>query len=233
MKTIAFLGDSITYGYDLPDKSKRYSTLLAQRLGLTEENYGITGTLMTKSGLNAFDKKDFVSRMPLIGHADIAVIFGGTNDYFWSDKPIHGKQDDSYFEHAIDTICTYVKSVRSERITLFVTPYPHNGIGNYFGGETWKDSSRHDTSAVNFNGHTLSEYAMVIEEACQSYGLPCLNLHKAFDFDWKQHTTDGCHPNEAGHRLLMRAIEGRLEELIVIKAERSIKTKAQEKNDAC
>ena len=63
---IAFLGDSITFGYGLCDKSKRYATLIASELGMTEENYGICGTLMAKAGLNNSDELDFVSRMGLI-----------------------------------------------------------------------------------------------------------------------------------------------------------------------
>ncbi len=213
MRSIAFLGDSITYGYDLTDRSKRFSTLLSQKLGLNEENYGITGTLVAKAGLNHSDGKDFVSRMHLIHNADVAVIFGGTNDYFWSDKPIGGEDNDSYFEHAFETICKHVSDVRAGKITLFVTPYSHNGIGNYHGGEKWNSSSRHDTSEVNFNGHTLYEYVATMEKVCRKYGLPCLNLHRDFSFDWRKHTTDGCHPNEEGHALLALTIEHKLKAL--------------------
>ena len=83
---IAFLGDSITFGYALEDKSCRYATLVSKALGFEEENYGITGTLVAKAGLNREDGKDFVSRAELIDGADVAVIFGGTNDYFWSSE---------------------------------------------------------------------------------------------------------------------------------------------------
>ena len=214
MKSIAFLGDSITYGFGLSEQNLRYSTLTSQELGLEEENYGITGTLVAKAGLNISDGNDFVSRMGLIDSADVAVIFGGTNDYFWSDRGISGENDDSYFECAVRTMCKRVCEARKGKITLFVTPYAHNGIGNYLGGEAWNSSSRHDTSEVNFNGHTLSEYSYVIEKVCGEYGLPCLNLHRDFDFDWRVHTLDGCHPNEEGHRILSEAITEKLNVLI-------------------
>ena len=212
MKTIAFLGDSITMGYALADKSKRYATLVAANLGLEEENYGMCGTLVAKAGLNSEDGLDFVTRLPLIESADVAVVFGGTNDYFWSDKPIAG-EDDTAFAHAVETIGKWVCEKRQGKVTLFVTPYPHNGIGNYKGGAFWKDSNQHDTSDVNFNGQVLSDYVAVIEAACQKLGLPCLNLHKNFDFDWQKHTSDGCHPNEAGHRLLADVIVAELKKL--------------------
>jgi lysophospholipase L1-like esterase len=211
---IAFLGDSITCGYGLSDPYKRYTASVASRLGLTEENYGITGTLIARAGLNRADGKDYVSRMHLIEQAEVAVIFGGTNDYFWSDMPIRGGEDDRYFVHAVKALCRYAASVRKGKITLFVTPYPHNGVGNYLGGETWRTASRHDTDALNFCGHTLAEYASEIEEVCRLHGLPCLNLHRDFAFDHRIHTLDGCHPNEEGHRLLARAIGDHLERLI-------------------
>jgi lysophospholipase L1-like esterase len=214
MKTIGFLGDSITCGYGLSDLSKRYATIVSQMLGMTEENYGITGTLVAKAGLNHSDGKDFVSRVSLVDGADVAIIFGGTNDYFWSDRPISGGNGEEYFDVALDAICLHVKTAREGKLTLFVTPYPHNGVGNYLGGEKWNTSSRHGTDAVNFNGHTLADYARTIESICQKHGLPCLNLHENFDFDYKKHTVDGCHPNEAGHLLLAEAIATAIRRLL-------------------
>ena len=210
---IAFLGDSITYGYGLDNKENKYSTLVCHALEMEEENYGITGTLVAKAGLNQTDEKDFLSRAHLIEEADIAVVFGGTNDYFWSDKPIFG-EDDSYFAHAVQTLLDGVKETRRGKLTLFVTPYPHNGVGNYRGGAGWREASRHDTDARNYNGHTLAEYVDVIDSLCRENGIPCLNLFREFGFRWQEHTTDGCHPNEKGHALLADAVTKKLKSLI-------------------
>ena len=209
---IAFLGDSITFGYGLDDNEKRYSTLVAQALKMEELNYGITGTLVAKAGLNQTDEKDFVSRAYLIDNADVAVVFGGTNDYFWSDKPIHGCGDE-YFESAVRTLAERVKEKRKAKVTLFVTPYPHNGIGNFCGGSDWKEACRHDTSEKNYNGHTLKEYVDVTVKICKENDIPCLNLFDNFGFCWQEHTSDGCHPNEAGHILIAKAITEKLKEL--------------------
>ena len=211
---IAFLGDSITLGYGLENKSLRYATLVAKSLGMEEENYGITGTLVAPAGMNREDGRDFLSRISLIDSADVAVVFGGTNDYFWSDAPIRGGSDPSYFTIAVDALCRHVKEAREGKPTLFVSPYPHNGIGNFFGGKNEKDASRHDTSAKNFVGSTLWDYASVWEEACKKYKLPLLNLHRNFPFDHKKHTLDGCHPNEEGHRLLAETISAYLKQLL-------------------
>ena len=210
--TIAFLGDSITFGYGLDNKENRYSTIVCRALKMEELNYGITGTLVAKAGLNQTDGKDFLSRAHLIDDADISIIFGGTNDYFWSDKPIFG-DGEQYFESAVRKLTKRIKEKRFGKITLFVTPYPHNGIGNYFGGSDWKDSNRHDTSEKNYNGRTLREYVDVIVAICNENGIPCLNLFDNFGFDWQKHTSDGCHPNEAGHLLIEQAITEKLKAL--------------------
>jgi lysophospholipase L1-like esterase len=213
---IAFLGDSITYGYALDDKTKRYSTVLCGMLGADEENYGITGTLIAKAGLNNEDGKDFVTRLPLIYGADVAVIFGGTNDYFWSDKPIEpdGEASDKYFACAFERICKLVKENRGDKPTLIVTPYPHNGVGNFLGGTHFRDSSRHDTDAVNYNGARLIDYVNTMVRIAEREGLPCLDLHCDFPFDHKLHTSDGCHPNEAGHAMLAKKIAEALKVII-------------------
>ena len=212
MKHIAFLGDSITCGYGLEDKSRQYATLVSEALGMNEENYGITGTLVAKAGLNRENDNAYVTRIHLIDSADVAVVFGGTNDYFWSDREIDGEGAE-YFSDALEQMIARIRRERSGKVTLFVTPYPHNGVGNYCGGADWKASSRHDTDAVNYNGHVLQDYVRAIVAACERNGMPCLNLHEDFPFDWRVHTMDGCHPNEEGHRLLADAIVHKLMQL--------------------
>ena len=212
--SISFLGDSITYGTGVTPTKSRFSTVLAKRFGATEYNSGTPGSLLADAGSSANEHNAFVHRISKTDKGDVAVIFGGTNDYFWSDHPISGGDTDAYFDHAVKTLCQYVVEHRQGKPTLFVTPYPHNGIGNYFGGADSNDSSRHDTDSPNYFGHTLKDYADTIERICGEYGIPCLNLYRDFPFDWEQHTVDGCHPNEEGHRLIADAIEAELNAML-------------------
>jgi lysophospholipase L1-like esterase len=203
---IAFLGDSITLGYGLTDRNQRYSTIVSHNLKMEEQNLGITGTLMAQAGLNRNDKNDFVSRAHLIDAADFVVVFGGTNDYFWSDCGIYG-ENESCFQYAVRKLIEKILLNRDKQSVVFVTPYRHNGVGNYENGKDWLDSNRHDTDTKNYNGHTLKDYVDVIAALCREYGVPCLNLYEKTDFDWKEHTIDGCHPNEMGHKIIAAHIE--------------------------
>lgn len=213
---IAFLGDSITFGYALEDKSCRYSTLVCEALGAEEVNHGITGTLVAKAGLSRDDGTAYVDRIDLVLDADVTVIFGGTNDYFWSDRPIMppaGECAPEYFFCALHNICRRIKEVRGDKPTLFVTPYPHHGIGNFVGGEHFKDKSEHDTSEINFNGQVISDYVDAINKVCAEYGISVLDLHRKEGFDWRTMTSDGCHPNPEGHKWLADRVTAALKEL--------------------
>lgn len=212
---IAFLGDSITLGYALADKSKRYATLVCNQLQATELNFGITGTLIASAGISRSDHNSFLERMHLIDSADFAIVFGGTNDYFWSDRPIEFPQNptnamltsgntlnpDEYFRPAVQKLMDHCLATRPPNSTLFVTPYQHHGIGNFLSGQHFKDKSEHDTSAPNFNNQTLKDYADVLIQEATQRNLPVLNLFDS-DFDWQSLTSDGCHPNPAGHAWL-------------------------------
>lgn len=201
---IAFLGDSITMGYGLQNPEDRFSTVLCRRLGAEELNHGICGTLVARAGLSRTNGTSYIDRVGEIAGADCAVIFGGTNDYFWSDTPIEGDTP-AHFRHAVRELINASLAMYPANRILFLTPYSHHGTGNFSGGSAWNASSEHDTTAVNWVGHTLGEYADVILEECAKTGIPCLNLH-AIPFDWRTLTADGCHPNPDGSRWLSERI---------------------------
>ena len=74
-----------------------------------------------------------------------------------------------------------------------------------------------DTSAQVSDTETdpvFPDYVDTIVKVCKEYGIPCLNLHEDFGFNWEQHTIDGCHPNEEGHRLIADAIEAKLNAML-------------------
>jgi len=204
---IAFLGDSITLGYGLDNPDNRFSAVLCRQLGAEEINHGICGTLVARAGLSRENGTAYIDRIGSITAADRLVIFGGTNDYFWSDTPIDGDTP-AHFRYAVRELigaCRILYPEDYRRRVLFLTPYSHHGTGNFADGETWNTSSEHDTTAVNWVEHTLADYADVIVTECKQADVPCLNLH-ALLFDWRTLTLDGCHPNADGHRWLCERV---------------------------
>ncbi len=213
-KKIAFLGDSITLGYGLENREDRFSTVTSKMLGAIEENYGITGTLVARAGLNNSDDNAYIDRVHLVDNADYIVIFGGTNDYFWSDCKIApedvNETDEKYFTVAVDHIIEHCKEVNDASNILIVTPYPHHGIGNFLGGADFKDKSEHDTSELNYNGHHIGEYAEYLVKAATEAGVNILDLYTDSDFVWQELTSDGCHPNPKGHIWLAERVAAKL-----------------------
>ena len=116
-KRIVFLGDSITLGYSLTDYNDRFATRICEKFGALEINHGITGTLVAKAGMNRADGNSYIDRLSLLKEGDYIVIFGGTNDYFWSDRPIHpleGECGKDYFACAVNEILQYCEREQRE-----------------------------------------------------------------------------------------------------------------------
>ncbi len=216
---IGYLGDSITLGYGLEHRERdRFSRLLTDRYGWEERNYGITGTLVARAGLSASDGTAYVDRYECLRGTEFAVIFGGTNDYFWTDQPISPENDagdERSFTVALESILRGVREFLPASRILVVTPYPHRGIGNFSGGRDFRDASEHDTDTPNFVGNTLSDYCDAIADVCGANGISVLDLRKvSVPFDWRALTSDGCHPNPDGHRWLAEQIGGKIREML-------------------
>src|SRR5690606_25764961 len=84
---MASLGDSITYGFvprndpDYPGQLDSYAKLCAEALGMTFENYGISGSTLGAIEEDTTERSPFVYRYDnLPDDADVITVMGGTND---------------------------------------------------------------------------------------------------------------------------------------------------------
>ena len=211
VQTVVFLGDSITLGYGLENQTERFSSVFCRMTNTIEINYGATGTLMARAGISTADGSSFIDRYPMMEDGDLVIVFGGTNDYFWTDAPISGDvcEDDRYFENAVHHLCSGLKEKYAGKPIVFILPYKMRGIGNYFGGENSLAHNGHNTDQKNYVGHTLIEYVNMQKSICLSYGIYALDLYTELgadmaycDSDELRYTLDGCHPNIEGHRYI-------------------------------
>jgi len=214
-KKAIFLGDSITMGYGLEDQTKRYSSIFCKMADCEEINYGITGTLIARAGVSVPDNAAFIDRYEKMQEGDLVVIFGGANDYWWSDTPIgdENSKDAANFHCALRYLCQGLKTKYSGIPVMFVIPYQHRGYGNFYGGRDFMDACFHDTNAQNYLGNTLKTYCDLIRSICSRYDIPALDLFynsgmdiPGSDEDAAKYTLDGCHPSAEGHNLLAQKL---------------------------
>lgn len=213
-KKINFLGDSITEGHGTSGEQARFSSLIAEKYGITARNYGIGGTRIAKqrvTDLAAEWDQDFIDRVDIMEpDADAVVVFGGTNDFGHGDAPIGRMSDRSPYTFYGALHCLYTKLLEkypAARI-LVITPL-HREQEDALRGDGRKDR--------DFG--TLYDYVAVIRQVAEYYSLPVLDLFKTSGLQPKvavikeRYVPDGLHPNDAGHVILADLIGKALENL--------------------
>lgn len=209
-KTINFLGDSITEGCGTTAPERGYVALLEHRLGLAEaRNYGIAGTRIARqhapSEVAQYDR-DFCSRVPEMDpDADVVIVFGGTNDYGHGDAPL-GTDDDrtpDTFRGACHVLYTSLLERFPKAKIVILTPL------HRVGEDEPKDAAR----------TTLKDYVNIIRETAKQYDFPVLDLFENSAVKAhipeiaEKYTTDGLHPNDAGHEILAEELAAYLRQL--------------------
>lgn len=204
-KTILFLGDSITEGHGTSDPSKRFSDIVADRLGAKFVNYGIGGTRYARqSNFNPEHRwdLDFCMRAPeMQEQADCVVVFGGTNDYDHGDAPFGCMSDRTpmTFYGALHTVYTTLIERYPGVPIVVITPLHrmHEDDGKVQRAYAYRP---------------LKEYVNAIREVAEYYSLPVLDffansgLQPNVDIIREKFIPDGLHPNDAGHEIMANMI---------------------------
>lgn len=178
---IKILGDSVSAGYGASTPSKRYTTLLANTLGVQEINPSISGaTLTDKSYVDHMF--DFWEATFLQGDPDdYALVFLGINDTQWIT--LHPAQA-AVFAQRLETMVSGMidYGYNPSRIIL-CAPYYFGIVESDYGRTAiWNaynaTSANHGVVFADFWGHAST----------QSFKSTYLK--------------DGVHPDDAGHQLL-------------------------------
>lgn len=92
---INVLGDSLTEGVGARSEDKAYPVVLSGLTGAVVNNYGVSGSRITDIESIWTNPGSFVDRMYAMDKAaDLVLVFGGTNDFWFGDCPI-GKRSDT------------------------------------------------------------------------------------------------------------------------------------------
>lgn len=209
---INVLGDSLTAGMGARTPDKAYPVILSRLTGANVNNYGLGCSRITDIVSDNSNPASFVDRMYAMDKtADLVVVFGGTNDFWYGDCPIGNRTDTraDTFYGALNTMIPYLKSAHAGADIVFVVPYQQSKDADEF--QPYKRSTY-----GNFGTGTLNDYRIAMLDRCEYYGIPVLDLYMDYDLNtvdnrealekYGNYLCDGCHLNDAGYNLLARKI---------------------------
>lgn len=211
---INFLGDSITEGHGTSNKEFVYWNVLGKNTGAIVRGYGIGGTRFAKQNKPSANPRhdlDFVMRAKEMDKdADMIVVFGGTNDFGHGDAPLGTFADrtNDTFYGACHTLFTDLINMYPEATIVIMTPLHRWNEDNVKG-----DGFKAEEVA------TLSTYVKIIKEVAEYYSLPLLDMWSVSGIQPRvpvikeKYCPDGLHPNDAGHALMAKRLEGFLRTL--------------------
>jgi len=209
-KKVGFLGDSITYGYGLPESVRltaRYSSVLCNLIGCTEVNMGVSGTCIASNTLNNRNDTRFVTRVTQanIGDLDFLFVFGGTNDFSYDTKPI-GEHfsintitppsnlvgstqlgavvDTDTFSGGLHDLILAIRAINPNLPMCFLAPLSRgrylNGSTYTHGGVTYS-GARPSIADSNINGNYLYEFEDAIVDITRFYAIPSIRTCSFFN----------------------------------------------------
>lgn len=188
---IAFLGDSITVGYD---SDYSYADVVSDNLKAMKYNYGHVGdTLASDGGRGLVERYTY-----MFDGSEVIVVYGGSNDYYNNvplGSPDSHNRDDFY--GALKMLCAGLKEKYPKSHIIFITPLP----GEFYG--------KHN-SGNNETGNSMWDYVDAMQKICAKHNIHVIDLYHNFTINsenYDEYTTDGLHPNEKGHDLIAEELE--------------------------
>lgn len=181
---VACVGNSITYGYGLKDRSHdSYPAILGRLLGERYEvrNFGFSARTLLKEGDRPY-MKEKMFREALDYQPDIVVIKLGTND----SKPKNWKYKASFIRDLTTMVDSFQALPSNPRVYLC---YPAKAYGH---------PEINDSTIVHGIIPAIRKVARL-----QKTGL--INLHKATD-RMPENFPDKIHPNPSGTAIIARKV---------------------------
>lgn len=181
--TIAFLGDSITYGYVTKQGGQYddpYPKLVCETLKAKNcYNYGKGSSTLT-NGTNSY--KSFLDRyLEMNDNIDIIGVMGGTND-FAKNIPLGESTDNdgSTIYGALNVLAKGLKEKYPNSKIFFMSPLPNN------------------LTEINSKGYTVEDVRNAISYVASQNNFGFLDMYKlsGFENEMNSSSTDGIHPSQ-------------------------------------
>ena len=211
---INFLGDSITEGHGVSGEGNIYWQVFGRNTGAVVRGYGIGGTRFARQTVpSAYPRHDldFVMRAAEMDEdADVVVVFGGTNDFGHGDAPIGcfaDRESDTFY------------GACHKLFTLLINKYPEATIVIMTPLHRWNEDNPRGDGRKTEDVGVLSRYVAIIKEVAEFYSLPLLDMWSISGIQpqvpvlREKYCPDGLHPNDAGHAIMAKRLEGFLKSL--------------------
>lgn len=219
-KKVNFLGDSITEGTGVTDRTNRYDNRLAVMCHLAAaNNYGIGGTRLahqTHPSENPRYDLCFCGRAwDMDKTADLVVVFGGVNDYIHGDAPFGeiGDTTPATFCGGVYFLMQFLRQTYGDKPIVFMTP------ARSFLRKEVDDRYASTHARKRPGGKPLIDYVDVILETAKQFGISVLDLYRNLGIDphdpahFDAYTVDGLHFNDAGHGVIAQKLKDFMEAL--------------------
>jgi lysophospholipase L1-like esterase len=192
------VGDSLTE--ENARAEKHYFDYVAEDLGLTVLNYGVSGT--------GYKNGSFANRIygSIKEDFDFMTIFGSFNDLdaSWEIGEITDYDRDTLYGCMNATVNNFFVKYPTKKLAL-ITPTPWKTGINYFGVETTLEN--------------MEEYVDALLSVAKRHRIPCLDLYHCSGLNpdnaavlttyYNENGTQdvGAHPNSEGHKFIAQAIK--------------------------
>lgn len=201
---INILGDSISKGRCASVDDLGYVGLLQRKYpNAVIRNYSVPGSCISNKCL--WGLRSFCERADEMDpDADLVVVFGGSNDYGcccplgqWGDKT-----DDTFYGACWMLYDKLLRVYHGKTIVVITPLHRIEEDGTICEGRQMVAP--------------LKAYVEIEKEVAEYFGFPVIDLFATsgfqpnLDYIREAYTTDGLHPNDAGHEMLLRKVEGAL-----------------------
>lgn len=210
-KTILGIGDSITQADGC---EAGWIMRVANNLGMVGINEGVNGSTIAVKESAPTERAPMVTRYQDMPDADVVVVLGGSNDWYYAWTPVGEFADRTNytFYGALHNLILGLLEKYEDSLIVFATPIKRGNTADL----------------TNSNGKTLAEYCDIIKEVCAYYGVAVLDCNRAVQLapflSWQnskyflapggQENADYTHPNDLGHAKIAAYITGQIKALV-------------------